>query len=228
MWTIFSFLKVTASVLLNWNDIWVNSCIQKTWVLFTISLELKLHVLFRASLYQKKKCSRSFVWNWLLGTLVLLKLLWILLWKSYGLLGTLVLGEQFADVGRFQQLIGKLIYHTITHILLSQKKYVLDLLSETKFLGAHPVDIPMNSTVKFDGEHGELFTDVDLEITYVIGVVDQYMHVPSHWVCLPYLTLFLTGLPLPCQLLVSVILTGMVITLIGGVLIAIVPLLEVI
>ena len=187
-----------------------------------------MHVLFRASLYHKEKCSRSFVWNWLLGTLLLLKLLWILLWKSYGLLGTLVLGEQFADVGRFQQLIGKLIYHTITHIPLSKKKYVLDLLSETKFLGAHPVDIPMNSTVKFDGEHGELFTDVDLEITYVIGVVDQYMHVPSHWGCLPYLTLFLTGLPLPCQLLVSVIPTGMVVTLIGGVLIAIVPLLEVI
>lgn len=45
---------------------------------------------------------------------------------------------------------------------------------------------------------------------------------------MPYLTLFLTGLPLPCQLLVSVIPTGMVVTLIGGVLIAIVPLLEVI
>lgn len=100
--------------------------------------------------------------------------------KVLWFLGTLVLGEQFADVGRFQQLIGKLIYHTITHIPLSKKKYVLDLLSETKLLGAHPVDIPMNSTVKFDGEHGELFTDVDLEITYVIGVVDQYMHVPSH------------------------------------------------
>lgn len=42
MWTILSFLKVTRSVLLNWNNIWVNSCIQKTWVLFTISLALKV------------------------------------------------------------------------------------------------------------------------------------------------------------------------------------------
>lgn len=91
-------------------------------------------------------------------------------------MGTLILGEKFADVDRFQQLIGKVIYHTITHIPLSQKKYVLDLLSETKLLVAHPVDIHMNSTVKFDGEHGELFTDVDLEIAYVIGVVDQHMH----------------------------------------------------
>jgi hypothetical protein len=45
-------------------------------------------------------------------------------------------------------------------LYLSQHKYVLDLLSETGLLGARPADTPMDSTVKIDGEQGELFSDV--------------------------------------------------------------------
>ena len=43
---------------------------------------------------------------------------------------------------------------------MSQQKYVLDLLFETGLLGACPADTSMDSTVKLDGEQGELFSDV--------------------------------------------------------------------
>ena len=75
---------------------------------------------------------------------------------------------------------------------MSQRKYVLDLLFETGLLGARLADTPMDSTVKLDGEHGELFSDVGRyrrlvgkliyltitcpDITYAVGVVSQYMH----------------------------------------------------
>ena len=45
-------------------------------------------------------------------------------------------------------------------VLFCQKKYVLDLLSETSHLGARFADTPMDSTVKLDGKQGELFGDV--------------------------------------------------------------------
>uniref|UniRef100_A0A2N9EWV2 Integrase catalytic domain-containing protein n=1 Tax=Fagus sylvatica TaxID=28930 RepID=A0A2N9EWV2_FAGSY len=45
-------------------------------------------------------------------------------------------------------------------LYLSQRKYFLDLLSETGLLGARPANTPMDSIVKIDGEQGELFSDV--------------------------------------------------------------------
>lgn len=44
---------------------------------------------------------------------------------------------------------------------LPQQKYVLDLLSETGHLGAHPADTPMDSTVKLNGK-----------LTYLVMLVD--------------------------------------------------------
>ena len=65
-------------------------------------------------------------------------------------------------------------------------------MSKTGLLGTRPVDTPMESTVKLDGERGVPFIDVGcyrrlvgklicltvtrLDITYVVGAVSQYMH----------------------------------------------------
>jgi len=43
---------------------------------------------------------------------------------------------------------------------LSQRKYVLDLLSETGMLDSRPVDTPMDYHVKLDVNMGKLFADV--------------------------------------------------------------------
>ena len=67
---------------------------------------------------------------------------------------------------------------------------------ETGLLGARPADTPIDSSVKLDGEHGELFSDVGRyrrlvrkliyltvtlpDITYAVGVVSQYMHAPHN------------------------------------------------
>jgi hypothetical protein len=69
-------------------------------------------------------------------------------------------------------------------------------LPETGLLGARPTDTPIDSSVKLDGEHGELFSDVGRyrrlvgkliyltvtlpDITYAVGVVSQYMHAPHN------------------------------------------------
>jgi hypothetical protein len=64
------------------------------------------------------------------------------------------------DLGVLRYFLEIEVARSSQSIFLSQRKYVLDLLSETSLLGACPADTPMNSTVKLDGEHGELFSDV--------------------------------------------------------------------
>jgi len=43
---------------------------------------------------------------------------------------------------------------------LSQRKYVLDLLSDIGILDSRPIDTPMDYHVKLDANIGELFADV--------------------------------------------------------------------
>ena len=45
-------------------------------------------------------------------------------------------------------------------IFLSQRKYILDLLSKTGLSDAQPVNTPMDHTGKLDGKHSDLFPDV--------------------------------------------------------------------
>ncbi|CAL5334546.1 unnamed protein product [Camellia sinensis] len=84
------------------------------------------------------------------------------------------------------------ISHSSQGLFLSQRKYVLDLLTRTDLLGTRPSDTPMDSSVKLDGDTGNLFLDIGRyhrlvgkliylivtcpDITYVVGVVSQFMH----------------------------------------------------
>ena len=43
---------------------------------------------------------------------------------------------------------------------LSQRKYVLDLLSDIGILDSRPIDTPMDYHVKLDANIGELYADV--------------------------------------------------------------------
>lgn len=77
---------------------------------------------------------------------------------------------------------------------MSQRKYVLHLLTKTSFLGACPTKIPMDSTVKLDKEQFELDSVVGRycclvgkliylmitgpNITYAVSVVSQFMKAP--------------------------------------------------
>ena len=72
------------------------------------------------------------------------------------------LGQHFQtkDLGTLRYFLGIEVARSSQGLYLSQRKYVLDLLSKTSLLGARPANTPMDSIVKLDGEQGKLFSDV--------------------------------------------------------------------
>ena len=97
-------------------------------------------------------------------------------------------------------------------IFLSQRKYVLDLLSETGKLGAKPYSSPMAPGVHLTRE-GKLFEDLEryrrlvgklnyltvtcLDIAHSVSVVSQYMSssIVDNWVAIEHILCYLKGAP---------------------------------
>eukprot|EP00268_Persea_americana_P014452 TRINITY_DN16432_c2_g1_i1.p1 TRINITY_DN16432_c2_g1~~TRINITY_DN16432_c2_g1_i1.p1 ORF type:complete len:126 (+),score=19.02 TRINITY_DN16432_c2_g1_i1:432-809(+) len=79
-------------------------------------------------------------------------------------------------------------------IVISQRKYILDLLKETEKLGAKPVDTPIEQNRGLHIGSGELLEDKRLyqrlvgklvyltitrpDISYTVSLVGQFMHAP--------------------------------------------------
>ena len=95
-------------------------------------------------------------------------------------------------------------------IFLSQRKYVLDLLSETGKLGAKPCSSPMAPGVHVTKE-GELFedpkryrrrklnylTETRPDIAHSVSVVSQYISSPTvdNWAAVEHILCYLKGAP---------------------------------
>ena len=97
-------------------------------------------------------------------------------------------------------------------IFLSLRKYVLDLLSETRKLGAKPCSSPVEKNLHFTRE-GELFGDLERyrrligklnyliltrpDIAHSINIVSQYMSSPTvdHWAIVAQILCYLKGAP---------------------------------
>jgi hypothetical protein len=64
------------------------------------------------------------------------------------------------DLGKLRYFLGIEVARSRTCINLSQRKYVLDLLEETGFLGSQLVDVPTDPNKKLLKGEGELFEDL--------------------------------------------------------------------
>ena len=116
------------------------------------------------------------------------------------------------DLGILKYFLGIEVMRSKQGILLSQRKYVLDLLSETRKLGAKPCSIPMTPNVHITKE-GDLFEDLEryrrlvgklnyLKITrpniaYPINVLSKYMSSPTikHWAAVEHILCYLKEAP---------------------------------
>jgi Reverse transcriptase (RNA-dependent DNA polymerase) len=105
------------------------------------------------------------------------------------------LGKEFEvkDLGQLRYFLGIEIARGAERIVLSQRKYVLDLLTETGMLGCRPAVAPIDQKFKLSAETGE---PVDREryqrlvgrliylnhtrpdISFTVSVVSRYMHDP--------------------------------------------------
>ncbi|KAM0022126.1 putative RNA-directed DNA polymerase [Helianthus debilis subsp. tardiflorus] len=106
---------------------------------------------------------------------------------------------QISDLGRLRYFLGIEVSRSPQGILLSQRKYVLDMLTECGLLGCKPVDCPMLPTRKLLPEDGSPLKDPERyrrlvgklnyltvtrpDISFVVSVLSQFMATPytGHW-----------------------------------------------
>ena len=114
------------------------------------------------------------------------------------------------DLGMLKYFLGIEVMRKKHRIFLSQRKYVLDLFSETGKLGVKSCNSPMVPGLHLTRE-GETFEDSEryrrlvgklnyltvtrLDIAHSISVVSQYMSAPTidHWVVVEHTLYYLKG-----------------------------------
>jgi len=105
------------------------------------------------------------------------------------------LSEKFEvkDLGQLKYFLGIEVARSQKGIFLSQRKYVLDLLSETHMLACRPVSTPIDPNHKLSAESGDpvnkeryqrlvgrliYLCHTRPDIAYAVSVVSRYMHDP--------------------------------------------------
>ncbi|KAJ9173839.1 hypothetical protein P3X46_016935, partial [Hevea brasiliensis] len=102
---------------------------------------------------------------------------------------------QTKDLGLLKYFLGIEVMRSKKGIFLSQRKYVLDLLTETGKLGAKPCSAPMTPTLQLLAGDSEEFEDPERyrrlvgklnyltvtrpDIAYAVSVVSQFMSSPT-------------------------------------------------
>ena len=116
------------------------------------------------------------------------------------------------DLGMLKYFLGIEVMMSKRGILLSQRKYVLDLFSETGKLGAKPRNTPMAPSLQLTRE-GELFRDPERyrrlvrklnyltvtrpDIVHSVSVISQYVSSPTtdNWAVIEQILCYLKGAP---------------------------------
>lgn len=98
------------------------------------------------------------------------------------------------DLGKLKYFLGIEVAHGSDGLFLSQRKYVLDILSETGMLGAKPSMIPMEQNLKLTTNSGTPLADPSCyrhlvgrliyltvtrpDISYAVHILSQFMNLP--------------------------------------------------
>ena len=107
------------------------------------------------------------------------------------------LSNQFEvkDLGQLKYFLGMEVARSSKGIVISQRKYVLDLLKETGLLRCKPVATPIDPNQKLEKEDGAEAVDKNRyqklvgkliylahtrpDIAFAVSLVSQFMHCPS-------------------------------------------------
>lgn len=98
------------------------------------------------------------------------------------------------DLGTLHYFLGIEVARSRKGIFISQRKYILDLLTETRLLGAKPAEIPIEVDHGLNDQDGRPLIDAGryqwlvgkliylaltwAELAFAVGVVSQFMHAP--------------------------------------------------
>jgi hypothetical protein len=102
---------------------------------------------------------------------------------------------EMKHLGALKYFLGIKVAHSKQGIFLSQRKYILDILTDTEMLACKPVNTPMELNHQLGEYPDQVPTNKEryqrlvgkliylghtrLDIAYVVSVVSQFMHVPS-------------------------------------------------
>jgi len=106
---------------------------------------------------------------------------------------------QTKDLGKLKYFLGIEVAQSKNRIIISQRKYALDILKETGMSNCRPIDSPMDPNQKLLPNQGEPYSDPERyqrlvgkliyltitrpDISFTVGVVSQFMQSPHnhHW-----------------------------------------------
>ena len=120
---------------------------------------------------------------------------------------------QTKDLGKLKYFLGIEVAQSKSGIVISQRKYVLDILEETGMLDCKPIDTPMDPNVKLVPGQGEPLKDSERyrrlvgrlnyltltrpDISFAVSVVSQFLQAPcnDHWDAVIRILRYLKGAP---------------------------------
>ncbi|KAK5794891.1 hypothetical protein PVK06_036141 [Gossypium arboreum] len=105
----------------------------------------------------------------------------------------LALEFEIKDLGPLKYFLGMEVARSKKGLVVSQKKYVIDLLKEAGMSGCRPADTPIDPNVKFENKEGRLvdkgqyqrlvgkliyLSHTRPDIAFAVSLVSQFMHSP--------------------------------------------------